>query len=313
MRVLWIIHLYPPVHNCGAEYMAHDLNKFLISQGHTVKVLLRQGAGKNPTRIYTHDDVLVFPASTNPEPLIKTSDIIFTHLDYTMESINLARRYGKRCVHFVHNGSPYTSIQDNDWVEVVYNSEWIKEVLNYKNRSFVLRPPCDWRYYSVERGDYITMINLDENKGGHVLKKIANALPDKKFLAVLGSYSATGAGQITDQPTNVKIIPNTSSILDVYRQTKILIMPSLEESWGRTATEAMCSGIPVVVSATKGLVENCDFAGLYVQDREDIDQWVRWLKRLDDDKFYTSASQKALQRSRQLDPITNMQQFLQWI
>lgn len=312
MRFLWVIHLYPPIHNCGAEYMAHDLNKFLIAQGHSVKVLLKQST-KSSRQIYTHEEVMVFPPSVNPVPLVTTTDVILTHLDYTMEAINLARRFSKKCVHFVHNASPYASVLANEWVDVVYNSEWIKNELNYKNRSFVLRPPCDYRKYTVERGEYITLINLDENKGGHVLKKIAYALPDKKFLGVLGSYSATGAGQITDQPPNVEIIPNTANILDVYRKTKILIMPSLEESWGRVATEAMCSGIPVVVSATKGLVENCDYAGLYVHDREDVDQWVRWIKRLDSEKFYDLASKKATERSRELDPITNMQDFIQWI
>jgi glycosyltransferase involved in cell wall biosynthesis len=90
-------------------------------------------------------------------------------------------------------------------------------------------------------------------------------------------------------------------------------MPSLYESWGRTATEAMCSGIPCVVSATKGLTENCDYAGLYVHDRDDIDQWVRWLERLEDKDFYKMASEKAYKRAHELDPYDNMIKFEQWI
>lgn len=313
MRVLWVIHLYPPYHNCGAEYMAHNLNKFLISQGHSVRVLLRQAANNNPPRIYEHEGMMVFPPTTKPDPLYMTSDVIFTHLDYTREAILGAKRWGKKCVHFVHNSTPYGSIQEHPWVSVVYNSQWIKNEINYPNKSFVLLPPCDYRYYTVKRGDYITLINLDANKGGYVLKKIAEKLPDYKFLAVRGSYSSDTDGQITSQPKNVRVVDNTPDILKIYKKTRVLIMPSLYESWGRTATEAMCSGIPVVVTATKGLVENCDYAGLYVHDREDINQWVRWIKRLDDPAFYKMASEKASQRARELDPIQNMIDFIRWI
>lgn len=313
MRILWVIHLYPPYHNCGAEMMAHSLNKFLLERGHSVRVLLRQASSNNPNQVYHHEGVMVFPPRTKPDPLYMTSDVIFTHLDYTREAILTAKRFGKKVVHFVHNSSPYGSILEHPEVDIVYNSEWIKEELNYPNRSFVLRPPCDWRVYKVPRGSNITLINLDTNKGGHILREIAKKLPDKKFLAVKGSYSATDDGQITEQPKNVRVIENTPDILSVYKKTRVLLMPSLYESWGRTATEAMCSGIPVVVSATKGLSENCDYAGLYVHDRDDIDQWIRWIKRLDDERFYKFAAEKSLKRSLELDPINNMSEFLQWI
>jgi glycosyltransferase involved in cell wall biosynthesis len=314
MRFLWHIHLYPPYHNCGAEYMAHCLNKFLISRGHTVRVLLRQASSNNPTGIYDIDGVTVFPPKTKMDPLYLTSDIICTHLDYTKEAILMARKWKKKCLHFVHNSSQYESILDAPEVDVVYNSQWVAEELKYKNKSFVLYPPVDYNYYQVSSSKkYITLINVDLNKGGHILAQIAHRMPDKEFLAVKGSYSATAAGQFLDYPPNVKVIENTPNILDVYKETRVLIMPSLYESWGRTATEAFCSGIPVVCSATKGLMENCDYAGIYVHDRDDIDQWVRWLKRLDYENFYNMASEKAYKRAHELDPYENMVNFERWI
>lgn len=315
MRFLWIIHLYPPYHNCGAEYMAHSLNKYLISQGHSVKVLLKMARDRNPKSIYSVDDVMVFPSTTNPDPLLLSTDVVLTHLDYTREAIMLAKQFNKKCIQFVHNHYPYDSVIENPWVKVVYNSQWVKEGLAYSNDSMVMRPPCDYRHYDVRfgEGEYVTLINLDYNKGGHILREIATRMPEKKFLAVKGSYSYNEDGQYVDQPGNVTVIENTSNILDVYRKTRVLIMPSLYESWGRTATEAMCNGIPVVVTQTKGLKENCDYAGLYVKDRDDIDSWVKWIKKLDDKKFYTAQSDKCRKRSRELDPINEMRGFLNWV
>lgn len=316
MTILWSIHLYPPIHNCGAEYMAHGINKFLMSKGHKARVLLHQANKHRITKAYDYEGVTVIPP-VNPEGTIGTADVIITHLDYTHHTINLCRKAKKPVVHLVHNDIPYQSIRKAPEANVVYNSQWIKDKLGYPNNSFVLTPPCDWRHYDVnknpEKSEYITLINLDWNKGGGVLREIAKMMPDKKFLAVIGSYSFDDKGQFKDQPSNVKVVPNTPDILSIYRQTRVLIMPSFYESWGRTATEAMCSGIPVVCSSTPGLVENCGKAGLFVDDRNDVDQWVRWIKRLDDKKFYQQASKLSKERSREHDPVQKLEEFERWL
>lgn len=317
MTFLWSIHLYPPVHNCGSELMAHNINQFLLSKGHRVRVLLNQAMRHNIRNIYDWQGVDVFPPQKDNSGLFRNCDVVLTHLEYTQQSIYNATIHGKRVVHFVHNDIPYLSVKNNPQCDVVYNSKWIKEKLNYPNESFVLTPPCDYRHYDVcenpEGNEYITLINLDWNKGGEVLQKLALAMPDKKFLGVIGSYSFDDKGQFINQPGNVKVVPNTPDILSVYRQTRVLIMPSHYESWGRTATEAMCSGIPVVASRTPGLNENLDHAGLFVDDRNDIDQWVRWIKRLDDKKFYKQASERSRKRSRELDPVKQLNELELWL
>lgn len=316
MTFLWSIHLYPPVHNCGSELMAHQISKHLISKGHTVRVLLNQAVRHNITKPYDWEGVTVFPPKSK-EDLYRNCDVILTHLEYTQEAVFAGRKHKKPVVHFVHNDTPYQSIINAPEVKVVYNSNWIKEKLNYPNDSFVMEPPCDYRYYDVckepDKNEYITLINLDWNKGGEVLQKLAKLLPDKKFLGVKGSYNYDERGQYTDQPGNVTVINNTPDILSVYRQTRVLIMPSLYESWGRTATEAAASGIPVIASRTPGLAENLGKAGLFVDDRDDVEAWVRWIKRLDDKKFYNQVSKMCRERSRELDPIEKLNQLEYWL
>jgi glycosyltransferase involved in cell wall biosynthesis len=299
--------------------MLHHMNRYLISQGHEVRVLLWMSSHAKIDSVYVYDGVDVFPPDQYiTETLFRWADVVVTHLDYTQQTIGLARVWKKPVVHLVHNYTSYGAIKMSDRPQyIVYNSEAAREVLNYDHDGIVVHPPCDWRVYDTnkdtEPNAFVTLINLDGNKGGKILREIAERMPDKKFLGVKGSYSEPwDEGQHTDQPPNVTIMENTPHIMRAYEQTRVLIMPSKFESWGRTATEAMCSGIPVICNPTAGLKENCGSAGIYI-DRDDIDGWVKAIKRLDDVKEYRKWSKKAKDRSRELDPKKELEAFGAWV
>jgi glycosyltransferase involved in cell wall biosynthesis len=337
MRVLWDIHLWPPVHNCGSEYYAHHVSKYLISKGHTVRVILQQAEMHKVNVPYTYEGVEVIGPNGSTDQFM-WADVLMTHLDFTHHAIGVGEVLQKPVVNFIHNSYLYPEIKNalrNNFC--IYNSHWIRNKLNYQWPSMVFTPPVDYRYYDLGRfpreNEYITLINLDENKGGFILRRLAEAMPDKKFLAVKGSYSEPHYfGQATNFPPNVKVIPNTPNILDVYAQTRILLMLSRFESWGMTATEAMCNGIPVVCTPTEGLKENCADAGIYLPAREepvrdnnrvilkddrdtyDISYIVKQINKLDNDKkYYKVISDKCRARSRELDPqkgLVEVEQFL---
>lgn len=313
MNILCSIHLYLPRHGSGAEWMIHNINKHLISKGHNVRVLLHQANHYKITNNYTFDGVDVFPPNANLiEGMFRWADVVFTHLDYTRWTIHTAKLYRKPVFHLIHNSHPYPEIIDAEHKQhIIYNSLWLKELLSYNFPNFVIRPPIDWRKYDTQTstGDKITLINLNENKGGKIFAEIAKALPHKSFLGVLGSYDE----QITQDLPNLTYIKNNPNILDAYRQTRILLMPSEYESWGMAATEAMCSGIPVICTETPGLKENCGKAGIYIKDRNDIKSWVKAIESLDDEKAYTTASRKAKARSREHDPRETLDKFNVWL
>jgi glycosyltransferase involved in cell wall biosynthesis len=314
MNIVCSIHLYPPQHNCGAEWMLHHINKDLISKGHNVRVLLHQANHYKIKNNYVFDGVDVFPPSENVvDNLMRWSDAVITHLDYTRWTVGAAKLYKKPVFHLIHNSHPYPEIINAERNQhVVYNSLWLKEKLNYKWDNFILTPPVDYRIYDLKidpaKNEYITLINTNENKGGKIFEEIARALPNKRFLGVLGSYDQ----QMTSSLPNLKLVPNTPDIAQYYKQTRILLMPSDYESWGRTATEAMCSGIPVISSMAEGLVENCGKAGIFIKDRNDIKSWVKAITELDDAKKYSEASKKAKERSREHDPRKTLDEFEAW-
>ena len=71
----------------------------------------------------------------------------------------------------------------------------------------------------------------------------------------------------------------------VFKRIGILIMPSLKETWGRTAVEAMASGVVVIHSHAEGLVECVGGAGIAC-DRDDENAWVDAINKLQGDRAY---------------------------
>ncbi len=332
MRILWNIHLYPPAHNCGSEYVAHHVNKYLVSKGHQVRVILQQYTGLP----YSYEGVEVFPSTVNMDSF-RWADVICTHLDFTQDSIIRAMTAKVPLVHFIHNDIPYACIKNGVKAQyIVYNSDWIKNSIGYPWPSFTLHPPCDTLYYNVndnpEMNEYITLISLNERKGGYMFKQIAERFPDRKFLGVVGSYDNPGEMKLSQEeiismmPKNVTIVKNSPDILSVYKKTRVLLMPSDYESWGRTATEAMCNGIPVICTPTLGLKENCGDAAIYVgetlQDAEPgdaavnigtVSEWAEAIEKLDNLEYYREKSLLCRERAKTLNPYKELEELEQFI
>jgi glycosyltransferase involved in cell wall biosynthesis len=138
---------------------------------------------------------------------------------------------------------------------VVYNSEWIRrdaEIYYARypgeflpRHSIVVRPPVIAEEYRTQPGDWATLVNLNADKGGELFWQIAAWTPQWKFLGVRGAYGQ----QIMPPPRlpNCDVlngVPGQQMREHVYSRSRVMLMPSLYESWGRVAVEAFASGIP---------------------------------------------------------------------
>lgn len=351
MKFLASIHMYLPQHACGSETMLHHVFKYLISKGHECRVILHQD--KNVTTPYNYEGVEVFGSRVGSKvDSFRWADCIITHLDFTQFSIIMAREAKRPLVHFVHNDISYSCIENAfGKVSAVYNSKWIADKIGYNIPGCILHPPCNIKDYDTEdkegidcgsgvfmkrenyNREYITLISLNERKGGYKFYEIAKAMPERNFLGVIGSYDNPGPlkmdqvsiiNQLIQLP-NFKLVANSPDILSVYRQTKVLLMPSDYESWGRTATEAMCSGIPVICTPTAGLKENCGDAAIYVGkpidgdpgeaqvDTGDVSEWVAAIRSLDNPETYREKSLACRQRAQELDPVKELEALEQFL
>ena len=302
MKILALIHGYPNWKNSGAEWMLHEMFKFLVQQGHEVSVRVPV----SELQPYELDGVKVdrdMYKETRPE--FERADIVITHLNRQGYTINLCEYSKKPLVVVHHNPHGFAPIPHKNlpksqerWLYCIYNTKHIAERLNYPNPSMILHPPVDPARVKVKKGTKITLINCWADKGGDVLKSIAGQLPDKKFLGVRGGYAETM--QVIANNPNIEYMDNTPEIKRAYAKTRILLMPSIRESYGRTAVEAMISGIPVIAHPTAGLKECLGEAGIFC-DRNDIKAWVTEITKLDDVEKYKEASAKALSRAKEIE------------
>lgn len=303
MLILAELHGYPPAHNSGAEWMAHHIFRHL-AKNHSVVVLLNFNSylGKVKDR-YNLDGVEVVSDEQWGE-WYRKSDVVFTHLDKTSRCYNRCRNFNKPLVHIIHNNYSNFVIEGMNQVYqgAIYNSNWVKEDCKLRHRSIkqsiVIHPPVYIKDYKVKKiNDYITLINLNRNKGGDFLIELAKKMTDRKFMGVWGSY---GDQKFDNKLCNIHYVFNTPEIKNVYKRTRILIMPSIYESYGRTAIEAAASGIPVICSDTPGLRESIGKAGIYCS--RSISEYVEAIKMLDNKEYYDKISKLCLKRARQLNP-----------
>lgn len=315
MRVLAMLHAYPPHHNAGAEWMVHTLLRHLVGQGHEVRVQLSTG---DPVD-YVLDGVAVHGRRDKSDPLRRIDearpDVLVTHLENTPRAAVIAQQAHVPCVHVLHNTfwptkmwadryPPALLVANSDWMRADFADHFATRSRRALPPTVVVRPPVVPADYRTPPGDRVTLINLFGNKGPHVLWALAERMPDVGFLAVRGGY---GDQVIPDQvPGNVDLVDNSPRIRDeVYARTRILLMPSEYESWGRVGVEAMCSGIPVIAHPTPGLLESLGAAGTFV-DRDDLDGWQRAVRDLLKPARWRAASRRARARADELDPTDDL-------
>ncbi len=129
----------------------------------------------------------------------------------------------------------------------------------------VLHPPVLPADYATDGGgSHITLIGTGALKGADRFLTLARKFPDHPFLWVTDEPSEA-------PPSNVEVCPRTPNMRSIYARTKLLVMPSRSESYGRVAIEAAMSGIPVVASDLPGIREaTAGHAVLVADERE----WV---------------------------------------
>lgn len=306
------VHAYVPRHNAGAETTLHDILKNLVLDGWNAQVVVKPVRpsyiyGPEPVHEYDIDGVHVITGGDKRTLLhyLPAADVTISHLECSERTHLLSKRYRIPTIHLVHNTHPLTVNWMSNADALIINTEWIaneKEFKSYTGPKMVLNPPIDPREYKTDRGKSITLINLWEDKGSRIFYELARRFPELPFLGVRGGY---GEQVIEDLP-NVTIMDHTPIIKSVYGQTRVLLMPSKYESFGRVGVEAMASGIPVIAEPTPGLRESLGDAGTFA-DRTDVDAWETALRSTLKPAKYGKLSKLALARSKSLEESREVQ------
>lgn len=315
MKVIFFANRMPDL--CGAFLHDIDLATELQRRGHsviflTIKVPKEGFQGGH----YRGFRFLNYSAGGS---FLDTSDIwICPHAPVLPEVRKLnSRGYNRPIIATCHYDGNYLTITRNaepKWVEMLMFINSIMEPNYRKNivpfppaivRTEVIRPIMHREKIVIDgpfQGDAITLVNANQNKGIHVFLELAKRMPNRKFLGVLPYY---GELRVPLAPANVEWVPFDDDIRNILRRTRILLVPSFYESFGRIAVEAMINGIPVIYSkpADKSMYPGGSTEGLqsWIGDaaiaceRETYDQWTSAIEQLDDETVYTALSEKSKQ------------------
>ena len=278
----WIMHSYASTVKAGAELMAHEISKYLQRNGWTVNVLLYDCHSDEYDGVPLIRMPYQQPLDERCKEIMSKTDVIGCQNLQADEGIKIAEDFGLPICFFLHLDIEKIDVLQQRWsapVFVVYNAMTQHEIVPTIHPWTVVRPHIDYKKFealNTSKGEHITLLNCIPNKGGHTIKALAEMMPEHKFIGVRGGY---GPQVIDGQTDNITYYAHTDNPLPFYENSRVIIMPSKSESWGRVALEAMAAGIPVIVGDTPGLRE-CTNSAAPICMQEDVGCWEREVRRL---------------------------------
>ena len=294
MRVCAVTPLYPPGSRVGAWLATHECLVRLVGRGHHV-VVVRYLTTAPP---YDLEGVTVKGAH-DLEPEIAAADLVVANLGDDGRAQLLARRHGKPFVRMVHGWCPDARAKLVGCDLAVFNSEACRDEFSNGEPSIVVHPVTRAVDHETVPGDRVTLVNLSPVKGGELFRLLALSFPGVPFLGVRGGY---GRQEMHMMPPNVDVIRLTLNMRDdVWSRTRVLLMPSVRETWGMVGVEAMCSGIPVVAADLPGLRESLGDGAYAFLDPADLPGWQLAVDRLQEPAEWRRASLAARKRWEDLE------------
>lgn len=299
MKITAVVTLYPPECNAGAELYLHSFLRDRVQRGDTCTVLVL-GAWQGDQRL---DGVRVVHHSAMLGP-DRDADIVIGQLGGLTTAAQLAREVDAPLCAVAHSRDQVVQGVAAGAALVICNSRNVAEQCRVMGLdAWLVAPPviyCDDYQPTARQRERltrrcVTLVNLSDLKGAYQFYRIAEQLPSHRFIGVLGGWDQ----QLPAVRPNVEIYEHTDDMRGVYARTRVLLMPSRSETFGRCAAEAACCGIPTIANPTDGLVECLGDAGLFFQ-RDNTAQWVEALRCLDDPENYDCHSTQARQRALEL-------------
>jgi glycosyltransferase involved in cell wall biosynthesis len=192
---------------------------------------------------------------------------------------------------------------------IVCNSEYMrKELFRRRGLNSVSIPPLvdynehDEPALSSSSRPFTTLVGLDPWKGGDIAIRVARAMPQRQFLFAAGNRANPGLVRDAEKLANVQLATWTDDMSVHYLKTRVLLIPSRVEPFGRVAVEAGRYGIPSVATATGGLPEAVGAGGILLPPAAGQRDWVDAITSLDDDKLHEQLASAAAEHARQLQP-----------
>jgi glycosyltransferase involved in cell wall biosynthesis len=328
MRILFATaHKHLPELRGGMEVNTHELATAMLQQGLKVGVLCGL-AGLGWTGLVARlkikllgnacprDDRLGYPTwrcwdvvtnldkavnAFRPDVIVVQGGAEFTPL------LTACLRTGATVICYLHTQDKLplsAELLAHPKLSFITNSEFTKSLHDDKTVGVVVRP-------LIRAIDYATttdrsaavFVNPAAHKGLNIVVALARSRPDIPFIFVVNQLAAgdTLRRQMRDDGIyNIEVLGPIANMQDVYKRARLVLAPSqCLETWGRIATEAHFSGIPVLASDRGGLLEAVGPAGVCVSAEAPHSEWLHQFTRMwDDQDYYSELSEAAFHYSK---------------
>ncbi|MBV9628386.1 MAG: glycosyltransferase [Xanthobacteraceae bacterium] len=255
--------------------------------------------------------------SRNPCELsdVPLPDVAVIQNGRMLELAEAFARRGVPCVAYFH-GLPF-ECTEQDWHAAAVRRWFAGYIANsaYTARRFRARcgidahviPPIfnPARYQAIGERRFATFINPVAAKGLELVLAVAELCPEIPFRFVkawpLSPAQSLLLKRRVAQLHNVQLLERRTDMRSIYAGTRVLLVPSKpgHETWGRVASEAQFSGIPVLASDAGGLPEAVGPGGTIMPDNASPQAWAGALQRLwTEREHYEAKSAAALAHSR---------------
>lgn len=317
MRILFISdHAYLPQRVGGTKSSTHELCVSLREQGHAVGVLCHPGPRRDALWLYHRvargalgagrpvaDHVLGYPVWRRYDLDARTLRLVAACFRADAVVVQ-AERPSALIADALETGLPVVVyLRDVELHKLTVAPPRDARIRYIANSGFtagryreafgldpVVLPPLmrPERYRCTSDRRFVTFVNPVPVKGSDIAFALAAARPDIHFFFVAGwPVDAAQEAVRQDRARRLGNITWQRSVQDmrrVYSRTRLLLAPSQwEEAWGRVASEAQMSGIPVLASDRGGLPEAVGPGGLLVPHDAPVEAWLAALSTMLDD------------------------------
>jgi glycosyltransferase involved in cell wall biosynthesis len=327
VRILFTSSIpYLPQIYGGLNTNTHQLFLELLKRGHAPALLTRLSYGnffgirtalaiRLSGREVSCDTDFGYPVFRAREPwktveAVPRSDVAVMQDGHMLQFASALERLGIPTISYFHGldfedwtieGRP-AAAPDLPKIAYFANSVFTAERFRrrYELQAKVIPPVFRAALYRTERvGKNVVFINPVPEKGVELAVEIAARCSEIPFVFVKGWPLSLGdhwrLRKNARRLSNVTIVERCEDMRNIYRVCHILLVPSkwTRETWGRVASEAHFSGIPVLGSNIGGLPEAIGPGGIVIDPDQPPDAWAEALRRLWHDKELYSAKSLA--------------------
>jgi glycosyltransferase involved in cell wall biosynthesis len=278
MTVVALTHGYPPFWNMGGEVSLHRTLSALDNR----KVVFTKTdeeysfEGVEVKKIDTPD---VLNIKANPMPIAKqllevNAKVVIGQNELSLPAVYAAQAAGAISVVNVHTPPRFgrnirEAVAYSNYA--IYNTQTAATQWGEPN-ALVIHPPINKIPTDTStNGDAYTLLSSLMNKGVQVVLDLAKLYPDKRFIIVRSPAEPThGIKDLEVQAAklpNVELHPRVSpeDVHKYLKQTRILLVPSMYETYGMSAIEAAGYGIPSIHVDTPHVREGIGNAAVLIK------------------------------------------------